>query len=376
MSTTTRHGTVERTRHHEAWVDNLRVILIAGVVVVHTATAYVIDIPWYYDDERTASFMWSVIFGFPTFAGGAFGVGPLFMVAGWFSVRSLARRGPGAFARARLLRLGVPLLAYILVVQPLSDYMGNLRSERGSVLYYLGITEVGVMWFVAALLACSLGYAWLRHRRPAVESGWADRPGVVLFAAAATIAVSCLLVWQVWPWNAEVVLNMRFGEWPQGVVLFALGVHAAERGWLDYLTPELIRRIGWLAAAAAAILGALFGAVIVWADVDVLLQATVLWPTVLFAMLDGLLAVTWTVWCVAWFRRRWSSHGPLMDKAGRASYATYFIHPLALTSLMVLFAVVPLAAPLKFVVVAALAVPVCYAAGYGLTQVPGLSRVF
>jgi hypothetical protein len=49
---------------------------------------------------------------------------------------------------------------------------------------------------------------------------------------------------------------------------------------------------------------------------------------------------------------------------------------LALTSLMVLFAVVPLAAPLKFVVVAALAVPVCYAAGYGLTQVPGLSRVF
>lgn len=43
---------------------------------------------------------------------------------------------------------------------------------------------------------------------------------------------------------------------------------------------------------------------IVWADVDVLLQATVLWPTVLFAMLDGLLAVTWTVWCVAWFRCR------------------------------------------------------------------------
>jgi hypothetical protein len=322
MRTSPRQVTVDRARKHELWVDNLRIILIAGVIVVHTATAYVVDIPWYYEYERTSSFLWMVIFGFPAFAGGAFGLGPLFLVAGWFSVRSLARKGPGAFARARLVRLGVPLLAYILLVQPLSDYIGDPRDDRQSFLYYLGITEVGVMWFVAALLACSLGYAWLRHRRPAVESGRTDRPGVVLFVAAATIAVSSLVLWQVWPWNAEVILNMRFGEWPQGIVLFALGVHAGERGWLENLTPALVRRLGWLAATAAAALSALFGAVIVWADVDVLLQATGLGPTVLFAALDGLLAVTWTVWCVAWFRRRWTNHGPLVGKASRASYAT------------------------------------------------------
>ncbi|HEU4544253.1 MAG TPA: hypothetical protein VFR23_24190 [Jiangellaceae bacterium] len=51
-------------------------------------------------------------------------------------------------------------------------------------------------------------------------------------------------------------------------------------------------------------------------------------------------------------------------------------HPLVLTSLMVLFAVVPLAAPLKFVVIAAVGVPACYAAGYGLTRLPGVSKVF
>ena len=376
MSTATRYGTTERTRPHESWVDNLRVTLIAGVIVVHTATAYVIDIPWYYDDERTGSFVWSVIFGFPTFAGGAFGLGPLFLVAGWFAVRSLARRGPGGFARARLLRLGVPLLAYILVVQPLSDYVGNLRSERGSFLYYLGMTEVGVMWFVAELLACSLGYAWLRHRRPAVQYRRSCRPEIVLFVAAATIAISTFAGWQVWPWNAEVVLNLRLGEWPQGVVLFALGIYAGERRWLDELTPASTRRIGWLAATAALALSALFGAMIAWADVDVLLQASALGPTILFAVLDGLLAVTWTVWCVTWFRRRWTAHRPILGRAGRASYATYVMHPLVITTLMVLFAVVPLGAPLKFVVIAAVGVPGSFAVGYGLTRIPGLARGF
>lgn len=58
MRTTSRHDAVERSRQHEQWVDNLRVILIAGVIVVHVATAYLVDIPWYYDDELSATGVW------------------------------------------------------------------------------------------------------------------------------------------------------------------------------------------------------------------------------------------------------------------------------------------------------------------------------
>jgi len=48
-------GTAVRSRPREQWVDNLRVAVIAAVIVAHTATAYVVDIPWYYGDERTTS---------------------------------------------------------------------------------------------------------------------------------------------------------------------------------------------------------------------------------------------------------------------------------------------------------------------------------
>jgi hypothetical protein len=44
-------------RQRELWVDNLRVLVIAGVIIVHTATGYVVDIAgWCYDDERTGTF--------------------------------------------------------------------------------------------------------------------------------------------------------------------------------------------------------------------------------------------------------------------------------------------------------------------------------
>jgi peptidoglycan/LPS O-acetylase OafA/YrhL len=65
----------------------------------------------------------------------------------------------------------------------------------------------------------------------------------------------------------------------------------------------------------------------------------------------------------------------LLGKAARASYATYVTHPLVLTSVMVAFASVALAPEVKFVLVAAAGVVACFTAGYGLSRVPGISKL-
>jgi peptidoglycan/LPS O-acetylase OafA/YrhL len=162
---------------------------------------------------------------------------------------------------------------------------------------------------------------------------------------------------------------------PQGAVLFALGVYAGETGWPEELSRVTVRQLGGVAAAAAALSGLLGFEVLVRGDVDGLLEASVPLDTALLAVLDGMLAVAWTVWCIAWFQRRWNRHGVLMTKAGRASYATYVLHPLVLTTLMVLFAVVSLAPALKFLTLSVLAVPACFLVGYALTRMPGASRI-
>jgi hypothetical protein len=76
------------------------------------------------------------------------------------------------------------------------------------------------------------------------------------------------------------------------------------------------------------------------------------------------------VWFTVLIRARWSGGGPVRARAGRASYATYFLHPLVLTAIMVLFAWLARAPELKFLVVAVVAVPVCFLAGY-VAQVAG-----
>ena len=103
---TSTSDTVVTSRTREQWADNLRVVAIVGVIVVHTATGYLVDIPWYYEEERVTSGLWSTVLSFPVYAGGLFWLGPLFLVAGWFSVRSLAHRGPGGPGASDDLQLG------------------------------------------------------------------------------------------------------------------------------------------------------------------------------------------------------------------------------------------------------------------------------
>jgi hypothetical protein len=99
------------------------------------------------------------------------------------------------------------------------------------------------------------------------------------------------------------------------------------------------------------------------------------WPTMLGTVLYGIISVAFTVWFTAIIRARWSGDGPLRARAGRASYATYFLHPLVLTAIMVLLASLALAPELKFLVVAVVAVPVCFLAGYAAARVPGVANV-
>jgi glucans biosynthesis protein C len=367
-SSETLTGPVER----QYWADNLRVLVIAAVVVFHTATAYLGGPSWYFM-QRTTSGAWSAL-TFPGEVIAVFALGPLFLVAGWFAARSLAHRGADAFARARLLRLGVPLIAFIFLVNGLSDYVGQLRDRGHPSLTGLLRTSFGLgpMWFVAALLTFSLAYFLLR--RLGVPAAKRRRPAAqVVVAAAALIAVTAFLTWQRWPLDdGSTFLDARWAEWPQGAVLFAVGAWAGEAGFLDDLAARA-RRLGWSAVAAVTLLAGLLG----YEQSRGALESTLHgagWSTILMAVLYGIISVTYAVWFTATIRARWSGSGPLRARAGQASYASYFLHPLVVTAIMVAFASLALAPELKFLIVAVAGVPACFLVGFAMTRIPRISK--
>lgn len=359
----------------EQWVDTLRVVLISGVIVVHTATAYVTDFAgYYYDDERVTSSVVSIALALPALMGGVYGLGPLFIVAGWLSVSSLARRGPAAFAGSRLLRLGVPLVVFVLLVNPLADHLGDLFKENAAgFLGNLADTEFSIMWFVVALLACSLAYAALRRLRPV--NGRRPRPGTrALVVSAAVIGAASLAVWQVTTLLDTHLMNARVSAWTQAAVLFALGVRAAEAGWDGRLSRHGEHRLGLVAATGLVLTAVLVSATAARDELDMALGG-LSWASVSFAVFYGVVSVTFSLWCLAWVRRRWPTHGPLMAKAGRGSYAAYLLHPVVLVAVMLALRSVPLGAQAKFVLVSVVAVPLCFAVGYVVTRLPGVRRV-
>ncbi|WP_404387104.1 acyltransferase [Humibacillus xanthopallidus] len=350
-----------QVRQREQWVGTLRVVLISGVIVVHTATAYVTDFAgYYYDDERVTNSVVSIAVALPALMGGVFGLGPLFVVAGWFSVESLERRGPAGFVDSRLVRLGIPLVFFVVLVNPLADYLGDLWEDDAlTFLGNLADTEFSIMWFVVALLACSLGYAALRSIRPLAGSRPRPDRGS-LIVAGSVISVGSLAVWQFTTLLDTHLLNARVSAWTQAAVLFALGVMAAESDWDGRLSRRTERRLGQVTVVGLVLTLVLVAYTGARDQLDMALEG-LNWASVSLAILYGVVSIAYTLWCLTWLRRRWPTHGPLMAKAGRGSYATYLLHPVVLVTVMLAFRVVPLGAQPKFVIVSVVAVPACFA---------------
>ena len=382
------------TRHpavREAWPDNLRIALISGVIVAHAATAYVVDVGWYYE-QRTASEISTTVLSFPILLGGLFGLGPLFVLAGWLSARTLARRGTVSFVRSRLVRLGIPLLVFTLLIDPVADYLGKLHSQpESSLADYLidrtGTRDMGPLWFVAALLVFSLVYAAWRALRPVrgapsgplgseatASAGGVGPPIRVLVLAGAVVAVGSLAVWQFWRHGTDTPLNANWPHWPQAATMFTLGALAGERGWLEALPWPRARRMGWVALAGVFAIATLAGATIAGGDVDVMTGGPH-WQAATLATLDGVVAVTWVWWMLALFRRRWNTQRPWAVRASRGSYAAFLIHPVVLVLLSLAVHAAPWPAEVKFVIVAAAGVPLTFLLGYGMARIPGVRRI-
>lgn len=380
-----RHGTAVAdaaaagtTGVRAAWLDNLRVVLIGGVILAHAATAYIVEVSWYYE-ERTTSELTTTLVTFPIFTGAVFGLGPLFLVAGMLSARSVAGRGAAAFVRTRLVRLGIPLLVFCLLIDPVGDYLGKLpRAGSLPLVDYLldrsGTRDLGPMWFVAALLLYSLVYAGWRGVRPMQLRTDEVVSPAQLAGFAAAIAVVSWVVWLGWTYTDPTPFNANFGHWGQASVLFALGAAAGERGWVETLTAARSRRLGWTAAAGIVAIVALAGYVLARDDFAAM-AGGVHGEAVAFAVVAGVVGVTASMWVTTWFRRRWDQAGPLARRAGRGSYAAYLIHPIVLVLLSLACFPLPLPPEVKFLLVAGVGVPATFALGYGLTRIPGLRRV-
>lgn len=106
------------------YIDNLRIFLISLVVLHHLSITYGAPGGWYYN-ESEAGFPEVLFMSMFVATNQSFFMGMFFMISAFFIIPSLERKGTGKFITDRLLRLGIPLLVFYFLLNPLTVFIRN-----------------------------------------------------------------------------------------------------------------------------------------------------------------------------------------------------------------------------------------------------------
>lgn len=339
-----------------AYLDNLKILLVVGVIAVHTAVTYGFDGTWYLEsyDEMAGGLVDALTVVVVT--GWLFGLGLFFLIAGRLSGPSLDRNGPGRFARERLIRLGTPVLAYTLLVSPALEYFAYLENEGGTAgfwsffgdqVWHLG---PGPTWFLEALLAFSLGYALVRSLRPPEgPPSRAPLRGRYVAGIVLAIAGGSFVAHLAFPIGSE-QFHLQLGTFPQYLILFTLGAAAGRRGWLETLSPQLQRRCGLAAAMTAlAMPGILLaGDFFAGGAAEDRFLGGWHWQAAAASLTEGVLATCVSLWAIGYFRVHHDHLSALGRRMAPAAYGAFIVHPPVIVGLALAIQRVPVAAELKF----------------------------
>lgn len=188
---------------HVVYLDWLKFLVVYGIVVYHSSLPFAYGGGWLIG-SRDKSLVLTAFAGF-TFP---WGIPLLFLLSGAGAYFGLRTKTASAFLRKRMLRLGLPLVAGIILLSPLQSYLTsgiapkNLGGMLGYYPHFLGSMRFDLtpqwlgrygyhLWFLGYLLAISAAtlplLEWLRgeHGRRWVSRlarMSRSRAGILLFA--------------------------------------------------------------------------------------------------------------------------------------------------------------------------------------------------
>lgn len=367
--------------------DRLRTVLTVLVIAHHAAITYGGSGGWFYREVADGGTPTSLVFTLFCSINQAFFMGLFFLLAGYFCPPALAAKGLRRFSADRLLRLGLPLLAFGLVLGPLAVALAGIQQgrpfwPRWLDLMHRGVFVIGPLWFAWALLLFTGGWLlwrWLRGVARAPAQSAVATPAAVpddrAWLLAALVVGAAALAIRQWVPVGENRWGLQLGYFASYLALFACGVASWPHRWLERIPPAQARRWGRvslytvpLLVATAAATGALAGK-----PVD-------------FSGGLGVAAVVYAFWepLVAWgliarllvgFQRGAQPPHPGWAWWNQRAYGAFVLHAPVLVGVSVALAGWPLPPAMKFVLALAAATLLSFALAGLLRRLPGAGRV-
>jgi len=376
------------------YIDNLRWIMIMLVLSMHAAVTYSHLGSWYFMENTPVSLPETFIFGTYQAWLQSFFMGFLFFIAGYFVPKAYDTKGAVRFIKDRAFRLGLPLLMFVFLLQPVAIYCIYLFDGPASDVTFKGIYShyindgrwmggTGPLWFCEALLIfCAVYtlYRVLRSRLSAVTSPVSKvrrLPGTtMIWVFIALIAGSSFLVRIPWP-NGTNFYNLQFCYFSQYVFFFSAGILAYRQDWLSRFPTSMAKYWGR---------AALFGGLTLWFAGIILggalkgdlapYQGGLHWQSLLECCREQLAGVGISIFLLIWFRERFSRQGKLAGFFSKNAFAVYVFHTPVLIALSKMMIGLHWPLLLKFLLLTLLSILVTYILSAALfRRVPFLKNI-
>lgn len=350
-------------------LDRLKILLTAGVITAHAAMSYGAAGTWLYEEDSLSdatAMVLSVLVG----GGVLFVLGLFFLMSGMLTTGPLQRRGPRRFLVSRLVRLGIPVLAYALVVWPMLQWLvDKVQSEAPSLWEFYRFEfsatswtsrGTGPMWFVAILLVVTVAWCLWRWRVPASPS--MTPAGTTAAVAAVAVAVGTFLVRTRFPVDSAQFLDVHMWIWPQSLSLFVLGAIGAERGWISSIPPSVLSRCRWAVIGAVLLLALL----IPLSNGPDAFKGGWHWEAAGLAVCEGAISVSVSLLVLDWARRHVVAHGQFERSMAESAYGAFVAQGPVLVLGALLLTSLDLAGDVKFVILTVVGVAGSFACGWAV----------
>ena len=367
------------------FLDNIKFLFAVLVIFQHVRITYGGTGGWYYIEGGDLDVMSYTFFQVLTSIGGLFQsslMGLFFLMGAFFTPKSFDRKGLSTFWKERLVRLGIPLLVYIILINPFLYYIADVfEGLQGSFLdYYLNqfqsleqiikfLTNTGPMWFLSGLLIFTFLYTiWrqltkLDYLKQYLPKELPIPKFYYLLLIAIILGFGTFLFRLLSPVD-KFPLGFPFGFFPQYLMMFSVGIIAARYDWFENMTKDHIRVWSYTIIATVLLFFLYFFMFMgIESDYSVLLGGPTL-PALIFSLVDNIICMGMVFVLIPIFHTKFNTQGPLMKNLSSSAFPMYLIHAPILVTVSLVFAPLPLFPIVKLAIVFPLTVILCFLASH------------
>jgi len=391
----------ESKRPRLFFLDNIKVLFTILVIFTHVRVAYGGEGSWYYIsalNESNPTDIFTTIFFYMTAAfGGIFQaslMGLFFLMGAYFTPRSYDRKGVSSFWKERFIRLGIPLLLYILLFNPVISYLlaaggiqpynFNPKMQGSFIEYYLSnfqslenlvgfLTNVSITWFLLLLLIFSVVYTIWRQItkidsiQQCIPKELPIPKYIYLLLLAIGLGFLAFLVRIPFP-LIETPLGLPLAYMIQYFMMFCVGIIAYRYGWFEKMNRHHVKV--WAITIFVTVM-LFFTYFFVFVGVDSDFSDFFGGPhlnALIFALVDNIACMGMIFLLVKIFYAKFNKQGKILQNLADSSFHMYLIHPFVVIPVSLGIAFIPLSPIIKLFIVLPVSVILCYLISHFILQ--------